>query len=84
MKYILIFTALLLCACKEIDFLELDSNSSHDIKWPTGECHGKATSVAVRASEWLHAGTQFIARCDDGRTVYNLSNFTVSNSTISR
>ena len=43
MKYLLILTALFLCAC-----------------------------------EWLRAGTQFIARCDNGRIVYNLSNFTVS------
>ena len=83
MKYLLFLTTLFLCACEEFEFVEPDSES-HDIKWPTGECHGKVTSVAVRASEWLHAGTQFIARCDDGRTVYNLSNFTVSNSTVSR
>ena len=76
MKYLLILAALFLCACEKFEFVEPD-NESHDIKWPTGECHGKVTSVAVRASEWLHAGTQFIARCDDGRTVYNLSNFTV-------
>ena len=84
MKYLLILTALFLCACKEIEFVELDSNSSHDIEWPTGKCHGKLSSVAVSASEWLHAETQFIARCDDGHIVYNLSNFTLSNSTVSR
>ena len=83
MKYLLIFTALFLCACEEFEFVEPDTES-HYIEWPTGQCHGKVISVAVRASEWLHAGTQFIARCDDGRTVYNLSNFTVSNSTVSR
>ena len=77
MKYLLFLTALVLCACKEIEFVEPVAES-HDIKWPTGECHGKVISVAVSASEWLHAETQFIARCDDGRTVYNLSNFTVS------
>ena len=81
MKYLLIFTALFLCACEEFEFVELDTES-HDIKWPTGRCHGKVSAVAVRANEWLHAETQFIARCDDGRTVYNLSNFTVSNSTV--
>ena len=83
MKYLLFLTALVLCACKEIEFAELDTES-HDIEWPTDKCHGKVISVAVSASEWLHAETQFIARCDDGRTVYNLSNFTVSNSTVSR
>ena len=83
MKYLLILSALFLCACEEFEFVEPDTES-HYIKWPTGECHGKVTSVAVRASEWLRAGTQFIARCDDGRIVYNLSNFTVSNSTVSR
>ena len=77
MKYILFLTALFLCACEEFEFVELDTES-HDIEWPAGECHGKVISVAVSASEWLHAGTQFIARCDDGRIVYNLSNFTVS------
>ena len=83
MKYLLIFTALFMCACEEFDFVEPD-NESHYIEWPSGQCHGKVSAVAVRASEWLHAGTQFIARCDDGRIVYNLSNFTVSNSTVSR
>ena len=78
MKYLLFLTALSLCACKEIEFVELDTESPHDIEWPTGKCHGSLSSVAVSASEWLHAETQFIARCDDGRTVYNLSNFTVS------
>ena len=77
MKYLLFFTALFICACEEFEFVEHDTES-HDIEWPTGQCHGKVISVAVSASEWLHAGTQFIARCDDGRTVYNLSNFTVS------
>ena len=83
MKYLLIFTALFLCACEEFEFVEPDTES-HYIEWPTGQCHGKVSSVAVSASEWVHAVTQFIARCDDGRIVYNLSNFTVSNSTVSR
>ena len=83
MKYLLILTSLFLCACEKFEFVEPD-NESHYIEWPTGRCHGKVSSVAVSASEWVHAVTQFIARCDDGRTVYNLSNFTVSNSTVSR
>ena len=77
MKYLLIFTALFLCACEEFQFVELDTES-HYIEWSTGGCHGTVISVAVSASEWLRPETQFIARCDDGRTVYNLSNFTVS------
>ena len=77
MKYLLILSALFLCACGECEFVEPDTES-HDIEWPTGECHGKVSSVAVRVNEWVHVGTQFIAKCDDGRIVYNLSNFTVS------
>ena len=77
MKYLLILSALFLCACGESEFVEPDTES-HDIVWSNGSCRGVVKAVGVHHSEWTHSVTQFIAKCDDGRTVYNLSNFTVS------
>lgn len=74
MKYALILFAIFLCACGECEFAD---NNPHDITWPNGECHGVIKAVVVVASEWQDSGTQFIAQCDDGRIVYNLSNFIV-------
>ena len=76
MKYLLILPALLLCACVECPIVESD-NETHDIEWPTGSCRGVVKAVGVGHSEWTHSSTQFVAKCDDGRTVYNLSNFIV-------
>lgn len=76
MKYLLILFALFLCACGECPAVKFD-NEIHDIEWPTGSCHGVVEAVGVVHSEWAHSGTQFVAKCDDGRIVYNLSNFTV-------
>lgn len=76
MKYMLILLALFLCACTECPMVKSD-NETHDIEWPTGSCRGVVKAVGVHHSEWTHSVTQFIAKCDDGRTVYNLSNFTV-------
>lgn len=76
MKYMLILSALFLCACGEYRCVKSD-NEKHDIEWSNGSCHGVVESVGVHHSEWTHAGTQFIARCDDGRIIYNLSNFII-------
>lgn len=76
MKYLLILSALFLCACGEYPAVKSD-NEKHDIEWTNGSCHGVVEAVGVHHSEWTHSGTQFIARCDDGRIIYNLSNFTV-------
>ena len=61
-----------LCACGEIEKIRPDQ-SSHYIEWPGGACMGKVNTH----SQLTHSGTQFIAECEDGRIVYNLSNFTV-------
>lgn len=76
MKYLLILLALFLCACGESHGVKSD-NEKHYIGWSNGSCHGFVEAVGVYHSEWAHSGTQFIAKCDDGRTVYNLSNFIV-------
>lgn len=76
MKYLLILFALFLCSCGECPMVKSD-NETHDIEWPTGSCRGVVKAVGVVHSEWTHSGTQFIAKCDDGRTVYNLSNFII-------
>lgn len=76
MKYLLILLALFLCSCGKCPSVKPDGEM-HDIEWPNGSCRGVVEAVGVYFSEWAHSGTQFVARCDDGRTVYNLSNFTV-------
>lgn len=76
MRYLLILSTLFLCACGEVRVVKSD-NETHDIEWPTGSCRGVVKAVGVVHSEWTHSGTQFIAKCDDGRTVYNLSNFII-------
>lgn len=76
MKYLLIMFALFLCACGEVRVVKSDGEM-HGIEWPNGSCRGVVEAVAVHHSEWTHSVTQFIAKCDDGRTVYNLSNFIV-------
>lgn len=83
MKYLLILPALFLCACGECPVVKSD-REIHDIEWPGGSCRGVVEAVGVRFSEWDRFETQFIAKCDDGRTVYNLSNFTVSNFTVGK
>ena len=76
MKYLLILFALLLCSCGDCPVVKPDGEM-HDIEWPTSSCRGVVKAVGVVHSEWTHSGTQFIAKCDDGRTVYNLSNFII-------
>lgn len=76
MKYLLILFTLFLCACGEVCTIKSDSKV-HDIEWPNGSCRGVVEAVAVHHSEWTHAGTQFIARCEDGRIIYNLSNYII-------
>ena len=76
MKYLSLIPLLALCACGNVELVKPD-NKPHDIAWPTGECRGIIKAVVVEASEWQHPGTQFIAQCEDGRIVYNISNFTV-------
>lgn len=83
MKYLLILFALFLCSCGEYPVVKSDGEN-HEIEWPNGSCHGVVEVVGVRFSKWEHFGTQFIAKCDDGRTVYNLSNFTVNNFTVNK
>lgn len=81
MKYILILFALFLCACGR----GVGSDGEiHEIEWPNGSCRGVVEEVGVHYSQWTNSSTQFIAKCDDGRTVYNLSNFTVNNFTVSK
>lgn len=75
MKYLLALT-LTLCACGEIEQIKPDQ-SSHYIEWSGGSCMGKVKSVGVTHSQLTHSSTQFTAECEDGRIVYNLSNFTV-------
>ena len=76
MKYLLFLFALFLCACGEVCVIKSDSKVL-DIEWSNGSCRGVVEAVAVHHSEWTHAGTQFIARCDDGRIIYNLSNYII-------
>lgn len=76
MKYLMILFALFLCACGEVCTIKYDSKV-HDIEWPNGSCRGVVKTVGVVHSEWAHSSTQFVAKCDDGRIIYNLSNFTV-------
>lgn len=76
MKYILIMFTLFLCSCGTVPVVVSD-NETHEIEWPNGSCRGVVEAVAVKFSWGASAGTQFIAKCDDGRFVYNLSNFVV-------
>ncbi len=76
MKYLSLIPLLALCACGEIQEIRPDQ-SSHYIEWPGGGCMGKIKSVGVTHSQLTHSSTQFVAECEDGRIVYNLSNFTV-------
>lgn len=76
MKYLSLIPLLALCACGEIEEIKPDQ-SSHYIEWSGGSCMGKVKSVGVTHSQMAHSSTQFTAECEDGRIVYNLSNFTV-------
>lgn len=76
MKYLLVTLTLALCACGEIEQIRFDQ-SSHYIEWSGGSCMGKVKAVGVIHSQLTHSSTQFTAECEDGRIVYNLSNFTV-------
>ncbi len=76
MKYLSLIPLLALCACGEIKHISPDQ-STHYIEWPGGSCMGKVKAVGVVYSEMAHSSTQFEAECEDGRIVYNLSNFTV-------
>lgn len=76
MKYLFFIPLLALCACGEIEEIKMDK-ASHYIEWPGGNCMGKVKSVGVVHSQLTHSSTQFVAECEDGRNVYNLSNFTV-------
>ena len=80
MKLIFLAIILLLTACSpssfEMEVVHPDGDK-HNVKWPSGECNGKPFVYGVRANEWAHAASQFGVRCDDGRTIYNLTNFTV-------
>lgn len=76
MKYLPITLALALCACGEIEEIRMDK-APHYIEWPGGNCMGKTKAVGVMHSQLAHISTQFVAECEDGRIIYNLSNFTV-------
>lgn len=75
MKYLLALT-LALCACGEIEEIKPNQLTQY-IEWPGGSCMGKVKSVGITHSQLAHSSTQFTAECEDGRIVYNLSNFTV-------
>lgn len=76
MKYLLILFTIFLCACGTLH-VEKSDGKVHDIEWPNGSCRGIVDVVAVQLSQLEHYGMQFVARCDDGRIVHNLSNFIV-------
>ena len=75
MKYLSLIPLLALCACGY--HVEKSDGKTHDIEWPNGSCRGIVDVVAVQLSQLEHYGKQYVARCEDGRIVHNLSNFTV-------
>lgn len=76
MKYMLILFALFLCACGTYH-VEKSDGKTHDIQWQNDSCRGIVDVVAVKLSQFEHYGIQFVAKCDDGRIVHNLSNFII-------
>jgi hypothetical protein len=76
MKYLLILFTIFLCACGTYQ-VEKSDGKTHDIQWPNDSCRGIVDVVAVKLSQFEHYGIQFVARCDDGRIVHNLSNFII-------
>lgn len=55
------------CDCTQIP----DQDTAYKVTWPGGSCTGHIIYIATRY--FYHTGV----KCDDGRIVYNLTNFTV-------
>ena len=55
------------CDCTRIP----DQDTTYKVTWPGGSCTGHIIYIASRY--FHHTGV----KCDDGRIVYNLTNFTV-------
>ena len=68
-KLILAVAVMMLVGC---DCTRLpDPDTTHKVTWPGGSCTGKMIYLVGRYNH--HMGV----KCDDGRIVYNLTNFTV-------
>jgi hypothetical protein len=68
-KLILAIAVVMLVGCECASFP--DPSTTHKVTWPTGSCTGNIIYIAGRYVH--HVGV----KCNDGRIVYNLTNFTV-------
>jgi hypothetical protein len=72
MKYLIIAIASMICmACSNNSPKQYEDDRSHLISWGTGSCMGKLKTHGKTYTAFYDVA------CDDGRIVYNLSNFTV-------
>lgn len=72
MKYLIIAITSMICmACSNDGPKQFVDDKSHLISWGTDSCVGKLKVHSITYT------TFYDVACEDGRIVYNLSNFTV-------
>lgn len=71
MKYLIAITSMVCMACSNNGPHRFEDDKSHFISWDTGSCIGKLTTHSITYTAF------YDAVCEDGRIIYNLSNFTV-------
>ena len=73
-KLALLAIPLFLASCGEAPRVDSDGEV-HKISWPGGGCVGKVVKAYTYIEFHSSSTPVFVAKCADGETYYNLSNF---------